>query len=529
MKTTRYAVGVDISTQTVTAVLVGVVESDGAVADLILNEQWHACRPYAGDDQRRSPAAWVALVRDCIAELRSRAPETKNAMGLGVSTTFPGTLAVDKSGGVDPRLVSFYDNTDDAGICDGDFEEALARAESDTLNRMWPGNMAIGLIHLVKDRGLRLDQLAAIVPPNTAFAHGLLRAAGVGVDPKALFSDFTQTVIGGLCDARTAAPLPGGVRDLLTRALPGIDLATLELLLPQAAPAWTNVLTNDARNAVRSLLGLPALEAVSLGAGDSALGTLALRPESDGILNVRGSSDTPVLIVDSPQARTTAREVLLHYPMVTSPSMSQSTWCAAAPILRSGRVWDWVRRLRYPDATPEADAALEQLALEALLHRSRHHSDQLTFRTALGGERAPDWDSHATGSVTGLLESHSIGDIALAALEGMSQALRGCIELLESRYGISTTQLLLAGGPTRNALWNWVTQQITGKQTRATTFSEASVLGAGLLGYATSYDASENRAAVARRLDQVSLLCADHALIRPTPVLPPDPRPAAKG
>ena len=138
-----------------------------------------------------------------------------------------------------------------------------------------------------------------------------------------------------------------------------------------------------------------------------------------------------------------------------------------APMLRSGRVWDWVRRLSFDDGDPDADVRLEALAIGALKKRLGAPAGSLgaqpvRFHAALGGERAPDWNAHATGLISGLVESHSIGDIALAALEGMSRALRDCLDLMESRYQKKAKRLVLAGGPTRNALWNWVTEAITG-------------------------------------------------------------------
>jgi hypothetical protein len=35
-------------------------------------------------------------------------------------------------------------------------------------------------------------------------------------------------------------------------------------------------------------------------------------------------------------------------------------------MLRSGKVWDWVRRLRFADDDPRADTELEKLATVAL-------------------------------------------------------------------------------------------------------------------------------------------------------------------
>jgi len=515
MSAIRYVIGVDISTQTVTAMLIGVAEHDGSPVELVACGEWMESRPCRDEISRKSPALWVELVRKCVAGLMEKAREVELVEAIGVSTTFPGCFAILKGGAVDPRFASLYDNTDDAGLCEGAFDEALGRAECETLSRMWPGNMAIGLAHLVKTEGLRLDNAAGIVPPNTAFACELLRSAGHKPNAETLFSDFTQTAIGGLYDARTGEPVPRGVAALLEEAMPEIDVAWLRALLPRAAPSWRNVVPDRALVGVRKLLGLPKLVSVSIGAGDSPLGTLALMADRETVINVRGSSDSPMIVVDAPKPRTGVRETVLHYPLPTAASLSDSPWCVVAPMLRSGRVWDWVRNLGFDEGDPEADAKLEALALEAARASGRDGRRPLRFDTALGGERAPAWDAHATGAITGLVESHGIGEIALAALEGMSRTLGECIKLMEDRYQARTTKMLLVGGPAKNKLWNWITQVGTGKQTFVTSFSDASVLGAALLGYGALYDGVEADSSISRRLFAVSRLSASHPLVAP--------------
>lgn len=524
MSAIRHTIGIDISTQTITAMLIGVVEENGAPAELVISSAWTESRPCRDEIDRKNPAVWVELVRECIAGLKKRAREAEAAEAIGVSTTFPGCFAVLLDGTVDPSFASLYDNTDEAGICGGGLDDALGRAESETLSRMWPGNMAIGLAHLVKSSGLRLEAAAKIVPPNTVFAHELLRAAGLTPGATGLVTDFTQATIGGLYDSRTGAPVPPGVADLLGRVVPEIDPDHLRSLLPKPVSSWRNAIPAEALPAVRELLGLPKLTSISIGAGDSPLGTLALLSGTDTVINVRGSSDSPMIVVDSPKARAGPRETVLHYPLPTATCLSDSPWCVVAPMLRSGRVWDWVRNLRFPDGDANADSKLEALALEALRVSGRGGDrplrDGIAFDTALGGERAPLWDAGATGAITGLVESHGIGDIALAALEGMSRTLGECIKLMEERYQVRPEKLLLVGGPANNRLWNWITQVHTGKKTFATTFSDASLLGAALLGYGALYDGRETDASIAKRLVSLSRFSSCHPLVAPVPVTP---------
>ena len=527
MSEIRHVIGVDISTQAITAMLIGVMEDEGSPSELIISSAWMASRPCRDEIARKMPSTWVQLIRECIVDLKHQARETELAVSIGISTTFPGIFVIPANGFIDPQFVSLYDNTDDVGILDGDFEELLGYAEADTFNRMWSGTMAVGVAHLVKSANLRLEDARAVVPPNTAFAYTLLRMAGADVNTKELISDFTQTIIGGLYDPSTGLPVPRNVVNLLNAAVPGVDWNHLKDILPRAVPSWRNVVPENTILSIRNLLGLPKLQSVSIGAGDSPLGALALLESPDTIINIRGSSDSPMIIIDSPKPRNTQRETVCHYPLPTVRNLSDSPWCAIAPMLRSGKVWDWVRRLRFPDDSPNADMELEVLAINALKRRLRSPksslaSKRLRFATALGGERAPDWNPNATGSINGLIEAHDIGDIALAALEGMSVSLRQCISASEERYGVRPNKLLIAGGPTRNNLWNWLTQIYTGKKTSVTTFSDASLLGAAMIGYGAFFDTHEDDSSIVRRLLAVSRLASSHPLISPIPVKPPD-------
>lgn len=523
----RYVIGIDISTQAISAMLIGVEEIDCSPRELILSGAWMASRPCKEEADRKSPATWVRLVQECIADLKKLTRETDHTVSIGVSTAFSGAFPVFRDGSIDPWRVSLYDNTDDAGICEGRYEEALAKAEADTLNRMAPGNMAIGLLNLIKNRGLRLDEVAAVLPPNSAFAYALLQAAQKSVYPASIYADYTQTLIGGLYDIRTGQPIPSGVESLLHEVLPDIDLRHLKALLPVPQPAWRNLLDAESVDAARDLFQLPNLTAISIGAGDSPLGALALLPGADTVMNVRGSTDSPLMMIDHPVHRNTPREVVFHYPLPTAKSVSDSPWTVVAPTLRSGKLWDWVRHLRFSSNDPNADIQLEAMAIDSLKRRLRAPEGSaarmpLIFDTALGGERAPEWDAHATGSILGLLETHDLGDIALAGMEGVSRRLAKCIELMEQRYDRHPTRLVMVGGPAHNALWNWITQIFTGKVTFATTFSDASILGAAMIGYGSFYDKNESDDAISQRLFDLARLSSTHPLTAPVPVEPPD-------
>ena len=75
----RHIIGIDISTQTVTAMLIGVAEEDGLPAELVVSSAWTESRSCRDEVSRKNPAAWVELVRECIAGLKKTAREAELA------------------------------------------------------------------------------------------------------------------------------------------------------------------------------------------------------------------------------------------------------------------------------------------------------------------------------------------------------------------------------------------------------------------------------------------------------------------
>ncbi len=365
MSNIRWVIGVDISTQAITAMLLGVMEENNAPLQLLISSELVASRTCSEKTARRDPSVWVELLCECIKELKMRSADVERVEAVGASTTFPGTFPILSNGNIVPDLVRLYDDADDAGILSGTYEELLGKVENATLNRVWPGCMLIGISSLVKCEKLDLSSLSAIVPPNTALAYQLLRMSSFDVSIRTLFSDFSQTAISCVYDARSFEPLPDECLELFNFIDSEIEWRKLKWLLPATRPSWRNIVPGEAMESVRKLSGLPNLKSISIGAGDSALGNLALSFNKTRIINVRGSSDTPIIIVNKLNKKECRRETLLHYPLPSMHTLNYSNWCAAAPMLRSGRVWDWVKALRYSPDDAHADCELEELAIKS--------------------------------------------------------------------------------------------------------------------------------------------------------------------
>lgn len=92
------------------------------------------------------------------------------------------------------------------------------------------------------------------------------------------------------------------------------------------------------------------------------------------------------------------------------------------------------------------------------------------------GERAPFLDAQARGSFMGLSFEHSRAHIARSLIEGMSFAIRHCLE-----YGSGeTTDLRLSGGGANSAFWCQVLADVTGVPTMRSIDAEIGAKGAFL-------------------------------------------------
>lgn len=79
-------------------------------------------------------------------------------------------------------------------------------------------------------------------------------------------------------------------------------------------------------------------------------------------------------------------------------------------------------------------------------------SDGLIFLPYLNGERTPYWDTTARGVYFGINLSTQKGHFIKAIMEGVSFALRNCIETVES-LGIEIDEIRAVGGGLKSSVW----------------------------------------------------------------------------
>ena len=140
----------------------------------------------------------------------------------------------------------------------------------------------------------------------------------------------------------------------------------------------------------------------------------------------------------------------------------------------TGKALEW-----FVDQALGAEAGLPELLAEA--ERTPPAADGLLFLPYLAGERWPIHDPSARGAFVGLTLRHSRGHLVRAVLEAGAYAIRHVAEPARLA-GLPFTELRVTGGTAASPLWNRVKADVLGVEVVVPEQTEASLLGAAIIG-----------------------------------------------
>jgi len=107
-------------------------------------------------------------------------------------------------------------------------------------------------------------------------------------------------------------------------------------------------------------------------------------------------------------------------------------------------------------------------------------SQGLVYLPYLMGERTPHTDPLARGVFFGLTPGHGRAHFARAILEGVSQSLRDCLELIAD-LGCPAREVRMTGGGARSGLWRQIQADVFARPVRGMRGSEGPAMGAAIL------------------------------------------------
>lgn len=237
------------------------------------------------------------------------------------------------------------------------------------------------------------------------------------------------------------------------------DMAWAERLLPEVRRGGSRIasLSETAAAELRVPVGLPVVLA-PFDIPVTAIGIGAVRPgQACTILGTTLSTD---IVLDRFDPDSTPAGMTL-------PSGVPGTYIKSLAAMAGVEIVAWGQTLMgldNPNWLSDLAATVEPGAGGLLFHPYMSPA----------GERAPFLDPKARGSLLGMSFEHTRAHIARALLEGMSFAVRNCLEYGDRKV----TDLRLSGGGANSALWCQTLADVTGIQTMRSTDTEIGAKGA---------------------------------------------------
>lgn len=246
----------------------------------------------------------------------------------------------------------------------------------------------------------------------------------------------------------------------------GVDPAWLPPVQSSGAPAGS--LSADGA----TQLGLPAGLPVATGAADTAAALLGAGLDVGETQLSTGTGGQLARLVGRAQVDPAGRTHLFRSATGTEPG-----WYAMAAIQNAGIAVDWAMGV-LGAGDDEIDAAMSSGPGAAAAG-----AGEVTFLPYLTGERTPHLDASLTGRWVGLRPGTGRPELIRSVFEGVALALRDGLDALRTA-GHTIDQALLAGGGSLAPWWRQLLADALELPLVPHDAADASVRGAGLLGWA---------------------------------------------
>ena len=527
--------GIDIGTSSVKLLLylLGDLPAGGPQRTRLARARLTVDHPAPGC-REMDPRGWWRGIRRAAAELDLADVEV---LGIGTSSLFPALVAMDAAG-TPLRPAILYDDRRSAAEVEELEHSPLAHPEVHHLltgNRVRPGTISLSSLlwmrrhepalfreahlfgHVGTFVGRRLTGRFAIdatsasltglyaTASGEAWLRGVCRLHGVSLDKLGgrledlTYGNYLELLTSnrpGLKEQILADLPPGAGRDALLAQrvdLPEggwvsvlLDVSGIgRARLPEVV--WPGDRLGTLTEEAAAALGQPAGVPVAAGAGDTACGALAMGLTDEGEMAVTcGSTDSLASL---------QRTAVFSPRTINIAYMDGHSWLAIAPMNATGSAVDWFVETFLGRAPGRYDRFF------ALAARAPAGCGGAVFLPYLRGERSPVYDPSARGVFFGLTPQTHLAEMARAVLEGVAFGHRQILGMADVRLGRRVERVIASGGGTRSPLWRQIRADAADRPYVYSDCTEASALGAALLGGVAAgvFDAWPAAAAEARR------------------------------
>lgn len=234
-----------------------------------------------------------------------------------------------------------------------------------------------------------------------------------------------------------------------------------------------------------ALTGLDKAVTVCAGAGDNAAAAVGTGTVNDGDCNISlGTSGT--VFISKDKFSVDSENALHSFCHASGKFHLMGCILSAA----SCNKW-WMENV-----LETSDYATEQEGLEGYLGKN-----SVYFLPYLMGERSPHNDTSAKGAFIGMRPNTTRKELTLAVMEGVTFALRDCIEIAK-KSGVCINKSLICGGGAKNKIWRQVCANVLGIEIMRPQVEEGPAYGGAILAmvgakeYSSVYEATSKLVSV---------------------------------
>lgn len=256
---------------------------------------------------------------------------------------------------------------------------------------------------------------------------------------------------------------------------------------------------------VAAKTGLKVGTPLIMGSGDQQCGAIGVGNVESGLASIcLGTAGLVIGYSEVPVRHPTAACHVLGHPGTGNWTMEGHASAAAS-------AFRWVKNTFSDSEIQEALSkhvdVYEILTAEAA--DSPPGAKGAIFMPWLAGEACPYYDDNARAAFIGMTLAHTKSDLYRAAMEGICFEMKQMLEALKAANFKEFKLLRVTGGAARSDLWNQIQADIYGSPVETVKVSEATALGACMLGavgvgiYKDIHEAAANMVQVDKRFEPI--------------------------
>lgn len=237
-------------------------------------------------------------------------------------------------------------------------------------------------------------------------------------------------------------------------------------------PVEINHSRKELRSETASILKIVNKTPFFIGASDGCMANLGSFAVTPGIAALTIGTSGAIRVANT-------KPTVNFQAMTFNYLLTKDIFISGGPINNGGVVLKWYTEIflqKTLNNSADYDAILNEMT------NIKPGAEGLIFLPYLLGERAPIWDSEASGVFFGVRNFHTQAHFTRAVVEGISMALYSIAAAMESS-GLLIQQIHVSGGFVQSEEWLQILADIFNKKICLVNAEDASAVGAAYLGF----------------------------------------------